>query len=688
MPDCLSEWRERFFAARRILTARPDGRPLYAYRLTDDEFLMLERVLREKVRSISSVAFLVEHDVHFAGLFVLHAAEWWRRHYQGGRWRWEPILDALSIDDNWNSNQRGECIEKGLRDWGIGNAGNQGHRFLGAIARQGGLPAHLLVTASGRLGGLLGEVIRLARGGNHTVETLRGWVDSLKGHLPASYRTDEILDLLTEVVAIVLDLTRNVPEKYAIPCLDWLNRNRPEWPEQFPFPMDDHSLQGMLGQLIQDAATRPSPAPKDGLITVARRLVPMDGEIWALQSSVGLPERIAADELVQMFGIDLDQTLPRNAVMSLRAGGSAHDIGLERLAEHGAYRLQFRPWSSSGEDAASEHFLRLTTAEGRGWNGLPHRGTALDPKLPWLFAEDGSSWRFVRQGGGGIVTTQGIVAVPRGWSVDGEQAELAAFLESPERELYRFSGEAQICGSSSVRSWRVHSDDALAVETDWRWQGQQVWEEFISPVVGFRGRPRLYDGNAVKPGLTWWTLSGQHASPTVYGPLEARLEVGGEIAYRAKMVILPDAARVEIRPNGPFGGLIRLVGWGAAGAEMKTLGLRGDALEHDDSLCIHVVMVNGGRQAHPPEWVELSLVWPENPRPARLRFPFPGKGVRAFDGDGRELVQDTWLPIHRLAGVRLVAVGINSRLELRLVLRYPNPSLTSHPEKPPFTAPD
>jgi len=73
------------------------------------------------------------------------------------------------------------------------------------------------------------------------------------------------------------------------------------------------------------------------------------------------------------------------------------------------------------------------------------------------------------------------------------------------------------------------------------------------------------------------------------------------------------------------------------------------------------------------------LVRPANPHLARLRFPFPGSGVRAFDGEGRELTQDSWLSIHRLAGVRLVAVGIDSRLELRLALRYPKEPLHQGP---------
>lgn len=679
MSDRLSDWREGFFDIRRDLAFRPDGRALYAYRLTDTEFQTLGEVLRDRIDTVSSLDFLARHHPDFAGLFVLYAAEWWRRRYCGGRWRWEPIEKELHIGNGWNSNQRGECVERGLYEyWKIGCTGSQGHRFLGAIARQGGLPRQLLRAESGRLGRLLRDVIRLARGGNYSVGTLRGWVVSLENLLPDSYRGEEILDLLAEVVTTALSLVREIPEKEKADALQWLNRNRSDWRERFPFPMDDQSLHGLLGELIQDAAASPIMGATEQTLAVERRLEPEDGEIWALRSSFELPERIPTRELVRFFEIPEGKPLPRGLVMTLHAGGSITRLRLERLAGHDTcYRLNRQPWHSSGEDSAGDHFLDLSAAEGCAWHGLPRNGIALAPELPWLFAEDHSGWRWLRQGGGGIPSAEGMVAIPSDWKIAGDQVKLAALLKSPERDLYRVAGKARITCPSSGRIWRMHTDDASAIQSDWHWQGQRVWEEFISPTLGFWGRPRLYVGHTAKPGLTW-TLQGREASPEIYGPLEVCLESDGEKNYCARMVVLPQGARVEIRPQGPMDGIIRLSGWGAIGAESKTPGLPCETKQETDALCLLFAWNKGALSASPPEWVELCLVWPANPNPARLRFPFPGQGVHAYDGEGRELDRDSWLPTHRLAGARLVAVGIE-KLELRFTLRYPKEQLHEGP---------
>lgn len=110
----------------------PDQRPLYRYRLSGDQFGALESLLKEKIRGYLSHVQLGDvacNVTGFPGLFVLYASEWWRRHYDGSGWSWEPILRALGAPaDGWNQAQRSQCVSKGLQDWGLKLNGNAGFR--------------------------------------------------------------------------------------------------------------------------------------------------------------------------------------------------------------------------------------------------------------------------------------------------------------------------------------------------------------------------------------------------------------------------------------------------------------------------------------------------------------------------------------------------------------------------------
>jgi len=91
---------KRSLLGDRLLPA-PDGRPLYRYRLSESEFDDLEALLQDKVSRISHRFPLNELGTRFPGfpaLFVLYAAEWWRRRFDGSHWSWDPILKVIGAN--------------------------------------------------------------------------------------------------------------------------------------------------------------------------------------------------------------------------------------------------------------------------------------------------------------------------------------------------------------------------------------------------------------------------------------------------------------------------------------------------------------------------------------------------------------------------------------------------------------
>ncbi|MDP2787821.1 MAG: STY4851/ECs_5259 family protein [Pseudomonadota bacterium] len=658
------DWK-RDLLQRRGLT-QPKGHPLYHYRLSEEEFSGLEQLLRTWLVKVSA---RVELDVvaarlsGFPALFVLFAAEWWRRRYDGPHWSWGPILNAIGANpDEWSQAQRSACVVRGLQDWGLKPREGGGLRFLGSIAVQGGLPLALLAQARGGIGQVLGRVLQLA--GNSTAADLYslGWVESLQAQLPKSYRQAAIFTLLSDVARTVLHLKEEAgltSSAGAVAQLDQQLGTR--WRERFPLPVDDLHAQGLIEQLIRDAASV-RVEPQTTCLPLERRLEADGNGGWTLKSSLTLPDTIQASQLARLFGLQVED-LPRVAELALTAGNVCQTTALRRLAGHEAYRVERKPWGFSGVHAAYEHLLHLNAPDGRSWSATAAKGGALDEELPWVFStEDGS---YLRQGSGGVAANEAWLALPSNWRVmPPETASLLGDLASPGRKLFHICGDIQAVDGEGG-TYRIRTGHAGAGEENYEWHGQRYWLDFLQPTMAFKGLPALYRSNpqgAASPvdGNPGWNPNGAAAA---IGPVTARYPANGEIKYRARMVILPKEAELALDCRNARSGAIRLENWGAANARVLTPGIQQKLRSEDSALVLDLSLP---ADVHTPERVEIEVVWRQ--ASARLALPFPAQGARAFDGTGKELASGAMLAAHLLAGLRIQVLGgrQNPRMTLEL----------------------
>lgn len=502
----------------------PDGRSLYRYRLDDDDFASLERALRAALAQCSSLDILPEIEPAFPRLFVLYAAEWWRRRYDGSGWSWASILSDLGAATNhWSQARRGECVERGLRAWGLDRTQAGGLRYLRAIALQGGLPLRPLSEARGALGRVLSRVLSLARGSQPGPHLIRGWVASLGGELPQSYRREEVYELLAEVVTTVLGLVREAGLTPHADTLARLDARCPDWRDRFPLPVGDREAAALIEQLIREAVRLP--APSSGRLRVERWLE-RDGEGWRLCSSLAPLERLDERGLRDWFGADPGR-LPRAIQLRLESGDQALSWQGRRLAGQGAWRIEAQPRSLEGAVAAADHRLVLSLGDGQAWPGQPRRGQALDSDLPWIFEErPGGLPRWVRDGSGSVTPQYALVVASAGSQVIPESdgsAEQAGILAALGRTVWRVLGRVRVQASSGAY-WRIATGQAGAREADYHWVRDQVWLDLIDPPLAFRGRPRLFDGETpVQSHRLRWTPDGNSAP----GPVRVTLDRDG-----------------------------------------------------------------------------------------------------------------------------------------------------------------
>lgn len=663
--------------------AVPDGRSLYAYRLTEEDFETLQTSLRSKLDGYlksGTLSALVNSNAIFCALFVLYAAEWWRRRYDGSKWSWEPILaDLGASQDSWSSIQRNDCVARGLNKWQLKISETAGYRYLGAVAVQGGLPMQLLAIAKGNIGRILRRVLGLARGGAAGFTEIRDWIASLKNELPKSYQKEEIYVLLTEVVTTVLNLGKDAGLTKSADAVILLDQTIPDWRDRFPFPVGDVEIQGLIEQLIRDVAD--DKERKRVALQVERSLELQHDEIWQLCSSIALPEVLSTQDISAFFPVTGSGSIPRIIEFVIEASDHHLSINARRLAGHDRYRLERRPCEFSGQVAMGEHRLTLRATDGRHQIAPLCNGEPLDQELPWIFAQSQqNSPRLVRQGGGSVQAVEALVAIPSGWNVAtgfSSSCFLKAFIEAPDREVYEIKGDATISDTQGHR-WTIKTGQANATEESYQWSGDRVWEEFLRPNLAFRGRPilrREIHGEAGESRISEHLLNWQPPNVSA-GPVEVTYAERQELRHRSRMVLLPKGARVSFEPKSLNCGTIHLRHWHAVNACLtETAGVDLRLNRDGDSLAL----ICSSPDATPPEWIEIEVIWEGNTTPARIRLPFPFEGARAFDASGAELPKDAWLSAQRLTGVRLVTMFHSPvPVELRFRLRHTKEQNNAH----------
>lgn len=679
----------KFKALRKELLRKrgleyPDGRNLYQYRLNTKEFEDVESLLRHWLGIMKDVELgLIIRITGFPALFVLYAAEWWRRRYDGSGFRWEPILHDLGVDPaGWSPNQRSETVRQGLREWHLEVRKTGGLRFLGTVAVQGGLPLRLLSEARGGVGRLLHHVLRSAQNHHVSMESIQGWVESLKGQLPKSYRQDAIYALLSDMVLTALELKQKAALSPGDDAVAVLEQKIPTWKDRFPLAMEDKYARGLVEQLIQEA-TRVRMHKIPPRLPVVRQLErDLEGR-WVLSSRIDLPELLENKALSHLFSLEKEE-LPRIAQLKLLVADQKFQTQLRRLAGRNSYRVEPDDWHTLGHAAMAEHLLQLLATDGRIWFGGVPGGEVLDDELPWLFSSEEDGYRFLRQGTGKVAAPQVLLALPTGWRLahmEQSAIESAGQLYEPDRKLYWVRGAVDVEDPEGLTR-KIRTGQADSRKINFHWVGDRMWLDFHNPARAHRGMPRLYrsddegGGTRVEGSPVCSVLSAPHSSQSL-GPVTLRYPAKGGSQIRTRMVLLPEQAELKLQPADSRRGRLGFFNWGIQSVRVMDPGIDSNIQSEGNSLYLDV---NAPPGTPTPQWLTLEIGWPHSTHQVGLRVPFPAKGIRAFDGQGGELSNGVHLALHELPGVRAMVSGGGHFCQLELeigtsqqhfVRRYP-----------------
>ena len=675
MTPRIADWIDRFLRHRELECA--DGRALYAYRCTTEEFDSLAEALAE-VGPYDGAA-----DRVVIRAFVLYAAEWWQRRYDGGHWAWEPLLASL----DWrlvHYPDLYEPVREALRWWRVDLVRlPTSVRYLGTFACQGGLPLALVGDTHNRVTQYLRAVLKHMAAYRQFVDDPVDLArDQQRLLRPPTLRRDYVFRLAADLTEAVLDLEGDAQDEDPLSALD---QARPGWRETMPLDLGSERARELLSGLLREAAYDKA-APVDNF-RVERFLRRTDVG-WRLGARPRLPASIPPDDLARQLKTPAHDLPDRLQVRV--SGDRVRVVGLyARYSDD--YRLVSREAQSATEiwDAEATGEVRLQFLAGNvvGESVVPSRGGALGD-LPWAFRGDDGECPFIGEGSVSNRAPEIVVLVPDGcttvdrigsaWvepsakTVEEPAPRMGEEIRVLDRVLWRIA-EPTTLETGSGRC--MIRPSAQAAEEEYRLSGQRFYDlEAAWPV--FRGTPTLHIARAEQAPravpvneVTWRKTGGEwRQSPDALGLWEVRHVRGGELRHHGRVGILPNRFNMLIEPGSDisegylaFNGTEAVMVSGHGEEAVLAIQGRGDAVR------VHVT----ARDAAPPANVHLRLYW-HGAAPLPVQAPFPGQGGR-FLQDGRPLDRD--LSVDDLYGVRATALSPDDSQKFRIEgeLNAPDP---------------
>ena len=657
-----TEWYLDFLKQRRL--DRPDGRPLYEYRCTKDEYSSLEEVTRGALNQ-GHVGRSHKSDA----LFCLFAAEWWRRYYESGPWKWEDILDAVGISGIPFSNLY-TTVEHGLRLWQreilmVGE--NRG--FLVTLACEGGLPLNVIRKQGAKLRRFFKALLRDVSLYNVAGIPAVRLASQLSDYLPMSLRQEQVFILAGRLIESVWSLQQQVPTGQSpIKTLDLLV---PNWRDRMPLLLEDETARAFLNGLITDAAEIAQAAPT--ALRLQRQLILTD-ECWRLEAELSLPGMIREFELQALFDSKDHLLGDRFELYILTDTGNAYPIAWATRRYHeneNIYLLERAVRSSvvlQDQEAAGEVRLRANYGSEQ-IESQPIRGADALQDLPWFFVQKKGTTDSIHYLGQGAVKTKYpmvFAAITPGMEIIGsDTSSLQPVRESGVigRSIYQLEGR-YVINDAEGNVCRLNTKSDIEQQDEFRLIGNVRYYGKNGEAV-YAGKPRLYsigtvgnyqeipntkiDWRPAARGVKWHPFTG-----SCYGNGLIRYMEDGELHYRGTVSILPQHLTVRYgRESSHDAGELILDGVEGADVGIETQAYETTVTKSQSG---HDIRIKVKTRTSVPSslcfmlrWNEGSSVW--------LELPFPARGARFYGANGELLQNSQFVPVDRLSGIEARAIS-------------------------------
>lgn len=673
------EWFYNFLQVRGM--SKANGQMLFRYRATQAEYQELKGIFSDRFKTLGGASWQHESSAESA-LFVLYSAEWWRREYAGGAWRWTSIFESLTIGTyRVDPLERSVIVELGLSAWLL-RPSEDGKKYLGAIVAHGGLPLKLLGRGDGVISRLLLSATRKAQMLGWGEQQLVGYFESYRDDMVQHVRAAEIYRLLSEMVLTVLSLRGEYKLAGVGNPVAVLEQMEPKWRERFPIAVDDQSVDPLLVGLVREVS-RQIKTEMAYPVSVLRTLVKQaEADSYALSMSVSLPRTISVEALASALQV-APSKVPQSFALEM-AGEQRMSLGQGRQllgAQSSTVLLSGHPKRFQGKKACQEVLLTLRSvgADVVSPTSVPG-GEALDDFAPWVFESVDDTLTLVAVGSCKIASVSAFVLAPdhfRLVPIDDASVELIGLVEElPEpRWMHKVEGRVSIVADDD--SYTVQTHSPKGAEEQFVWKGNRLWRH-SSPFPVYQGVPRLYRLDEEGQPLPIadkdieWVQAVRKGERLVNvkahrGPVDAWLLVDGKRQRRFRMAVVAPDAHIAFRSGDTeCEGRVEFHGWGVTALHASSA--LSPVFARHDAVAKLAMKANG----QPPANATLTAEWSPALPVLRIDVPFPAAGGRFARSDGGVLANAATLTLRRAHNVHVQVFDQNPsapkryRLELQL----------------------
>ena len=663
--DNIKIWLELFLSKRNL--SNPDGRPLFAYKTTKEEYAELNRILQIAHEKSMSPAF--------AQAFLLYSSDWWRQNYNGGSWRWTPILEGIH-KVNITTTHRQQLVELGCVAWQLKVKIETGKKFIGLVAINGGLPMRLIEQAQGKLSQLLRTVLKTAVLFDLSEERIYVQVDeAAKQYLPQSFQQQLILKLLTQIVYGTVQLRKILENKVAENLVDTLNLIRPNWQHQFPIALDSSAANQLLNGLLQEATSISSSTFKTQYpFEVVRQLRFSDQGIESIELRFEMQAKCNKQQFAKVLDTEVDLLYPTMQLL-LRINQKNIPIGEAILTANEVRLKKFNVDIPSIYAKSSVELIVTRYGTTIAEIDIPG-GDELDDELPWIFEDKTPTANLIRVGSAKIRDESAIVIVPAKATIYNENGlpELSNNHFFSNKKIYRSpKGMTLIVyqrNRYSVECQAVDFDNGLLF-----WTGNKL-DQLSKPELIFKGFPVLRlrkDDNSTEtiPSHEIYQVINREErildqSNITYGKCQFVWKKDKNILSKTNAVLVPPQANISLLPilkSKEYEGEVNLTNWPCEKIISTDPNITIETQNTEHNWYLHVKAA----PSYHPRLLPLSILWRDGEQ--ELILPFPGNGAVAFDRDGHELGPNSWLSVQQLEGSYIQLMSHNSRSwQIRLQL--------------------
>ena len=664
-----------FFKAllhRNGLIQHADGRALYAYRCTHEEYRQLEEMAKsgDIGRLLSGKDRII--DPHAPALLCLYAAERLRRNHEGGAFRWSDALGAEPKD----LHKTYEHISAGIkRGWKreirtvTSATKSENHRYLYTLACEGGLPLKLLKHSSVRE---YFKALQQIRAKNDAALTpTQAEEESSTRVLSKIWHEPYVFSLVCDLINGVAQLQQYLHSS-ADPIAQ-LDAHDPRWRDALPINAEDAELEHLLLGLINEAqrlslsgrnskrgsgsaiqlqessASMQALAVKTGLVQT--------GERWRVHRAIDLADKISNTQIERWLG---RKPLSTRLEVMIELDGVLQSLARLKLLNSGDWS---REWLTTAKSVITSTNLairlRCHAADDGSPIELPLQLANIPGDQPLLFTWINERWQYrsVCRDGSKLAAAEVLLALPDGWLADvSDETSMGSICGYA---LCRVSGGVymqNVLNNDEERWLHCGTDDHDIAE--FQLTGNFFYDDLSSPKA-YQGAPQLraigLDGRrATLPAALEWAPTRTENWSTDFSNAYGRITLRCGTAFRETVNVVPESLEIKIdyaRGNQPA-----KYHFAKSKIEILSCEHSGVAVDGLDLIC---------QKADVPEPVVVLLSWPAPARAVQLKLPYPQRHA-TFKLNGRALDTAESVPVCRLGGVTLTAMDQPSDQSLQL----------------------